>query len=60
MSNLFPYSNEAASRILNCSSPRPGFIPPIRAFERFKRTEYVPVKGEIKIGSKSVSQDSVH
>ena len=61
MGNLFPYSKEMASRILDCSSPKPGYVPPIRSFERFNwRTEYEPiVKGDTN-GSKRVSQDSVH
>ena len=61
MGNLFLYSKEMASRILDCASPKPGFIPPIRSFERFRgRTKYEPVvKGDTN-GSKSISQGSVH
>ena len=61
MGNLFPYSTEMASRILDCSSQKPGFIPPIRSFERFNgRTEYKPiVKGDTN-GCKDVGQDSIH
>ena len=60
MGNIFPYSDNMASRILNCSSPRPGYIPPILSYERFKReTEYKPlVKGEIN-GIKGISEDSI-